>query len=90
MDRENLLMHYGVRITPIRKDSTGQIAFLAYATLPDGRILQSQCVENLAFLKERGEIISMLSSSITARLTEGLYKDIQDKISKIIFEEIKQ
>lgn len=88
MDRENLLMHYGVRITPIR--STGQIAFLAYATLPDGRILQSQCVENLAFLKERGEIISMLSSSITARLTEGLYKDIQDKISKIIFEEIKQ
>ena len=83
-------MHYGVRITPIRKDGTGQIAFLAYANLPDGRILQSQCVENLAFLKERGEIISMLSSSITARLTEGLYKDIQDKISKIIFEEIKQ
>lgn len=90
MEGGNLLMHYGVRITPIRKEGSGKIAFLAYVTLPDGRILQSQCVENLAFLKERGEIISMFSSSITARLIEGLNKDIQDKISKIIFEEIKQ
>lgn len=32
----------------------------------------------------------MLSSSITARLLDGLFKDIQDKIARIVFKEIKK
>ncbi len=89
MEGENLLMHYGVRVTPFRHEGTGQMCLIAYVTLPDGRILQSQCCENLSFIKQRKELLTFFTSTMAARLIEGLYKDMQDKISKIIFEQIQ-
>lgn len=90
MEGEDLLMHYGVRVAPFRHEGTEQMYFLAYVSLPDGRILQSQCCENLSFIKQRKELLTSLTSTMAARLIEGLYKDMQDKISKIIFEEIQK
>lgn len=90
MENKIPFMHYSVRITPFNGHHLNEIAFLCYVTLPDGTVLQSQCCENISIWKERPEMTDMLSSSITARLLDGLFKDIQDKIARIVFKEIKK
>ena len=82
-------MHYGVRVTPFRREGTEQMCLIAYVSLPDGRIIQSQCCENLSFIKQRKELLTFFASAMAARLIEGLCKDMQDKLSKIILEEIQ-
>lgn len=84
------LMCYFVQIIP-HETHPGQVVFEVQVSCSDGRILQTQRMEDLlpflqdSFFRKDEFIIDQLALNITARLLDGLRKDIQDKVSQAIF-----
>lgn len=84
------LMCYFVQIIS-HETHPGQVVFEVQVSCPDGRILQTQQMEDLlpflqdSFFRKDEFIIDQLAFNITASLLDGLRKDIQDKVSQTIF-----
>ena len=83
-------MHYNVQVIPL-EGHPGQVGFKARVTCPDGRIVQTQQMDDLSifqqnsFFRKDDFIIDQLAFAITAVLLDGLRKEIQDKVSQAIF-----
>lgn len=83
-------MHYIVQIIPL-EGHPGQVGFEARVTCPDGRIVHTQQIDDLSifqqdpFFRKDDFIMDQLAFGITARLLDGLLKEIQDKVSQAIF-----
>lgn len=83
-------IHYIVQVTPL-EGHPGQVGFEARVTCPDGRIVLTQQIDDLSifqqdsFFRKDDVIIDQLALGITARLLDGLRKEIQDKVSQAIF-----
>lgn len=83
-------MSYFVQFIPY-EIYPGKVAFEVQVSCSDGRILQTRQMEDLlpflqdSFFRKDEFIIDQLALNITARLLDGLRKDIQDKVSQTIF-----
>lgn len=77
-------IHYIVQVTPL-EGHPGQVGFEARVTCPDGRIVYTQQIDDLSFFRKDDFIMDQLAFGITARLLDGLRKEIQDKVSQAIF-----
>lgn len=83
-------MRYIVQVIPL-EGHPGQVGFEARVTCPDGRIVQTQQIDDLSifqqdsFFRKDDFIMDQLAFGITARLLDGLRKEIQDKVSQAIF-----
>ena len=83
-------MHYIVQVIPL-EGHPGQVGFEVRVTCPDGRIVQTQQIDDLSifqqdsFFRKDDFIMDQLAFGITARLLDGLRKEIQDKVSQAIF-----
>lgn len=82
------LMHYMVQVIPL-EGHPGQVGFEARVTCPDGRIVQTRQIDDLSifqpYFRKDDVITGQLALGITARLLDGLRKEIQDKVSQAIF-----
>lgn len=83
-------MHYIVQVIPL-EGHPGQVGFEARVTCPDGRVVQTRQIDDLlicqldSFFRKDDFIMDQLAFGITARLLDGLRKEIQDKVSQAIF-----
>lgn len=83
-------MRYNVEVMPL-EGRPGQVGFTARVSCPDGRIVYTQQIDDLSilqqdsFFRKDDFIMDQLAFEITARLLDGLRKEIQDKVSQAIF-----
>lgn len=83
-------MHYIVQVIPL-EGHPGQVGFEARVTCPDGRVVLTRQIDDLSifqqdsFFRKDDFIMNQLAFGITARLLDGLRKEIQDKVSQAIF-----
>ena len=83
-------MRYNVEVIPL-EGHPGRVGFEARVTCPDGRVVLTQQVDDLSifqqdsYFRKDDFITGQLALGITARLLDGLRKEIQDKVSQAIF-----
>lgn len=83
-------MHYIVQIIPL-EGHPGQVGFEARVACPDGRVVLTRQIDDLSIFQQDScfrkddFIMNQLALGITARLLDGLRKEIQDKVSQAIF-----
>lgn len=83
-------MRYNVQVIPL-EGRPGQVGFEARVACPDGRVVITRQVDDLSILqldsyfRKDDFIMGQLPLEITARLLDGLRREIQDKVSKAIF-----
>lgn len=83
-------MRYIVQVIPL-EGHPGQVGFEVRVTCPDGRIVQTQQIEDLSIFQQNSSfrkdniVMDQLAVGITAGLLDGLRKEIKDKVSQAIF-----
>lgn len=83
-------MRYIVQVIPL-EGHPGQVGFEVRVTCPDGRIVQTQQIDDLSIFQQNSSfrkdniVMDQLAVGITAGLLDGLRKEIKDKVSQAIF-----